>query len=55
MARRKKGPLIPEASEALRRLREEVQARRQREPLDINIIARFRQLARELVERERLH
>jgi hypothetical protein len=55
MARRRNRPLVPESGEALDALKEALKKRvapRDAEPE--SMVARFRRLAHELVERERL-
>jgi hypothetical protein len=55
MARRRKAPLVPAAAQALDRLKGAI-ARPPRPPQERagTVVERFRRLARELVERERL-
>jgi hypothetical protein len=53
MARRRKAPLVPAAKEALAGLKNKLEQEIPAPPVD-SMIARFKQLAHELVEREKL-
>jgi hypothetical protein len=53
MTRRRRMPLVPESREALEAFRRALEAERRR-TRESPIVTRFKQLARELVEREQL-